>query len=63
MQRFMGTIKVIASFIGRALLTAWSEMRKRRRRAQNFRALSLRRTTQLSFVSKRLRLTRVLGRL
>jgi hypothetical protein len=59
----MGTINVIARFIARLLTAAVSEMGKRRRRAKHFRALSQRRTTQTFFVSKRLRMARMPGRL
>jgi hypothetical protein len=59
----MGTIKLIAGFISRLLAAGMTEMKRRRRRAQNFRALSQRRTTQPFFVSKRLRVARMPGRL
>jgi hypothetical protein len=63
MQRFMGTIKAIASVIARLVQTALNEARRRRRRAQTFRELTQRRAQRPFFLGKKQRTFRIAGRL
>jgi hypothetical protein len=63
MQRFIGTIKAIASVIARLVQTAANEAVRRRRRANTFRALSQRRAQQPFFLERRHRTFRMVGRL